>query len=207
METVKRVTLNNDLLSLLKIPSFVFMMASEFFSQFAFNMQNFVLIFIIFSATYSNAAVSGIILSFMIPAVLLSVFTGVLVDRWKKKEVLFLTNLIRGVLLLVLLIPHINVSIIYLVTFFIAVATQFFIPAESAIIPTLVPQRLVVSANAVFTFGIYATMLGGYILSGPILLLLGKEYTIIFLVVLFLIGTFLVLFINGQLFFRHYTFR
>ena len=196
METVKRSVVKSDLLSVLRIPSFFFMMASEFFSQFAFNMQNFVLIFIIFSLTHSNTAVSGIILSFMIPAVLLSVFTGVFVDRWKKKEVLFLTNLIRGILLLGFLIPHVNVSIIYLLTFFIAVATQFFVPAESAIIPSLVPQRLVISANAVFTFGIYATMLMGYVLSGPTLLILGQFYTIIFLASLFFIGTFFILFVN-----------
>lgn len=196
METIRRAFAQNSLLSVLKIPSFLFMMVSELLSQFAFNMQNFVLIFIIFSSTHSSTAVSGVILSFTIPAVLLSVFTGVFVDRWKKKNVLLLTNLIRGVLLLALLIPNLNVGIIYLLTFLIAVATQFFIPAESAIIPSLVPKRFIISANAVFTFGIYATMLIGYILSGPILLFLGKTYTILFLSMLFFAGTFFVLFIN-----------
>ena len=109
---------------------------------------------------------------------------------------LFLTNLIRGMLLLAFLIPNLSIGIIYTLTFFIAVATQFFIPAESAIIPSLVPQRLIISANAVFTFGIYATMLMGYILSGPILLILGQTYTILFLAVLFFVGTFFVLFVT-----------
>lgn len=198
MEIIKKAVLGNDILSVLKVRSFLFMMASEFFSQFAFNMQNFVFIFIIYAITHSNTAVSGIILSFTVPAVFLSVFTGVFVDRWNKKKVLFLTNLIRGMLLLPFLIPNLHPGFIYTLTFLIAVATQFFIPAESAIIPSLVEKRFIISANAIFAFGIYATMFLGYILSGPILLFLGKTYTILFLIILFFAGTFFVLFITPR---------
>ena len=60
-------------------------------------MQHFVLIFIVFELTHSNTAVSGIILSFMIPALLFSLITGVFVDRWNKKNILFSTNILRGV--------------------------------------------------------------------------------------------------------------
>lgn len=195
METIKRAVVGNDIFAVLRIRPFLFMMLSEIFSQLAFNMQNFVFIFIIFAITHSNTAVSGMILSFTVPAVMLSVFAGVLVDRWNKPKVLFLTNLFRGLLLLPFLIPDLHLSAIYALTFLIAIATQFFIPAESAIIPTLVPRRLIISANAIFTIGIYATMLFGYVLSGPILLWLGKTSTVILLALLFFIGTFFTLFI------------
>src|SRR3989338_4204305 len=127
--------IGNDILRVLRIKPFFLMMASEFFSQFAFNMQNFVLIYIVFGATHSNTAVSGIILSFTIPAVLLSIFSGVFVDRWDKKKVIFYTHLARGILILFLLMPNLPIGYIYVLTFLIAVATQFFIPAEAAIIP------------------------------------------------------------------------
>jgi len=192
MEALKRGVLDNDILRVLNIKPFLLMMLSEFFSQFAFNMQHFVLIFIIYNITRSNTAVSGMILSFMIPAVLFSVITGVYVDRWNKKKVLLYTHLIRATLLLPFLIPNVHLALIYVLTFLIAVATQFFIPAESAIIPTLVPKKLIISANAVFAFSLYGSMLIGYILSGPVLLLLGKAHTIVFLISLFLISIFFV---------------
>lgn len=177
-----------DILRVLRIRPFFFMMLSEFFSQLAFNMQHFVLIFIIYSLTHSNTAVSGMILSFMIPAVLFSVITGVYVDRWNKKKVLVYTHLIRGFLLLPFLIPNLHLGLIYTLTFLIAIVTQFFIPAESAIIPGLVPKNLIIPANAVFAFGIYGSTLIGYVFAGPMLLFFGRTNTIIFLISLFFIS-------------------
>ncbi len=181
--------MNNDILRVLRIRPFLFMMISEFFSQLAFNMQHFVLIFIIYNLTRSNTAVSGMILSFMIPAVLLSVVTGVFVDRWNKKKVILYAHLIRATLLLPFLIPDLHLGLIYALTFLIAVVTQFFVPAESAIIPMLVPRKLIISANAVFAFSLYGSIIIGYVFSGPVLLLLGRTYTIVFLISLFLIST------------------
>src|SRR3989344_5685523 len=156
MEVLRKRVLKSDIFQVLTIKPFFLMMLSEFFSQVAFNMQHFVLIFIIYGFTRSNTAVSGMILSFMIPAVLFSVIYGVYVDRWNKKKVLF------------------------------------FIPAEYSIIPQLVPKKLLVSANAVFSFGIFTIMLIGYILSGPALLLLGRTYTIILLIFLFVASALIV---------------
>lgn len=196
MEFIKKTISRNDMLAVLKIRPFSFMMISEFFSQFAFNMQHFVLIFVIFELTHSNTAVSGIILSFTIPAILFSLITGVFVDRWNKKNILFSTNILRGVFLIPFFLPDLHVGFIYTFTFLIAVATQFFIPAESAIIPSLVPKNLLFSANAVFSLGIYSTTLLGYIFSGPILLLLGKTYTFVFLASLFFVSAFFITLIS-----------
>lgn len=192
METLKKAVKGNDVLQVLAIKPFALMMLSEFFSQVAFNMQHFVLIFIIYSVTRSNTAVSGMILSFMVPAVLFSVISGVYVDRWNKKKVLLMTHLIRAALLLPFLIPNLHLGLIYAFTFLIAVTTQFFVPAESSIIPQLVPRKLIVSANAAFSFGIFGIMLVGYVLSGPALLLLGRTNTIILLIFLFFISALIV---------------
>jgi|WetSurMetagenome_2_1015567.scaffolds.fasta_scaffold00374_3 MFS family permease len=198
MESIKKSVLGNDVLKVLSMRPFLLMMLSELFSQTAFNMQHFVLIFIIYGFTHSNTAVSGMILSFMVPAVLFSVISGVYVDRWNKKKVLLVTHLIRAGLLLPFLIPNLHLGLIYTFTFLIAVVTQFFIPAESSIIPQLVPKKLIVPANAVFSFGILGIMLLGYILSGPVLLLFGRTYAIVLLIFLFLISALIVTRINIQ---------
>jgi len=188
MDFAKNLLGGNDILRVLRIRPFLLMMLAEFFSQLAFNMQHFVLIFLIYGATRSNTAVSGMILSFMVPAVMLSVVAGVYVDRWNKKKVLVYAHLTRGMLLLPFLIPNLHLGLIYTLTFLIAVVTQFFIPAESSIIPSLVPKKLIISANAVFSFSLYGSIIIGYVFSGPVLLWLGKTYTIAFLILLFLIS-------------------
>jgi MFS family permease len=192
MDAIKKAAKSNDILRVLRVKPFLFMMLSEFFSQIAFNMQHFVLIFIIYGFTHSNTAVSGMILSFMVPAVLFSVISGVYVDRWNKKNVILITHLIRAALLLPFLIPNLHLGLIYTFTFLIAVVTQFFVPAESSMIPLLVPRKLIVPANAIFSFGMFGIILIGYILSGPILLLLGRTWTITLLISLFLISAFVV---------------
>ena len=192
MEVIKNKVLGNGIFQVLRIRPFFLLMLSEFFSQLAFNMQHFVLIFIIYGFTHSNTAVSGMLLSFMIPAILFSVISGVYADRWNKKKIILFAHLSRAVLLLPFLIPNLHLGLIYTFTFLIAVVAQLLSPAESSIVPQLVPKRLIVPANAVFSFGMFGIMLIGYVLSGPALFLLGRTYTILFLIVLFLISALIV---------------
>lgn len=196
MENIKKAIKQNDMVSVFKVRPFSLLMISEFFSQLAFNMQHFVLIFVIYELTRSNTAVSGIILSFTIPAILFSIVSGIYVDRWNKKKVLFFTNLIRGLLLIPFFFSGLHLSLIYALTFFVAVATQFFLPAESSIIPTLVRKDLLLSANSVFSFGIYATTLLGYVFSGLVFILLGRTNTFIFLSALFFLSAIFIPFIK-----------
>ncbi|MEX2007671.1 MAG: MFS transporter [Candidatus Levyibacteriota bacterium] len=199
MKRITRAIHGNDIVKVLKIRPFLFLMISEFFTQLAFNMQHFVLIFIVYELTQSNTAVSGIILSFTIPAILFSLVSGVYVDRWDKKKVMLITNFVRGLLVIPFLITDLNIGLIYLFTFLIAVATQFFLPAESAIIPLLVPRKLLIPAIAVFGLGLYTTLVLGYILSGPVLLIFGQFNTVLILAVLFFASAFFTSFIKTRI--------
>ncbi|GDX62089.1 MFS transporter [Candidatus Levyibacteriota bacterium] len=196
MQTFNNYFKKNQIYQVLCIKPFLFLMISEFFSQLAFNLQHFVFIFLIYKVTNSNTAVSALIISFTIPSIIFSILAGVLVDRWNKKAVLFNTNIIRGLLLIPFLIPNLHFIFILINTFLIAVVTQFFLPAESAIIPLLVPRRLITPANAIFSIGIYSTIFLGYILSGPALLILGDQKTILLLASLFFVSAIAIFFVN-----------
>jgi len=198
MNIIKKILGANDIVKVLRIKPFLNLMLSEFFSQTAFNMQHFVIIFIIYEVFKSNTAVSGVILSFTIPSIIFSVLAGVYVDRWDKKKVLFYTNFLRAILLLFFLIPNLHLAAIYGVTFLLAVATQFFLPAEAPMIPNLVKKDLMVSANSIFGVGIFVTVLIGYIVSGPLLLILGRSYTFILLSLLFFISAVFILLIPSS---------
>lgn len=174
----------NLILKTLRIRSFSYLMLSEFFSQFSMNLFNFALLIVVFSISNSNTAVAGVVMAFTIPNVLFGILAGVLVDRWDKKKVLYLTNIIRALLILPLFLFHNNLALIYLFTFAVSFISQFFIPAETPIIPVLVKKELLLSANAVFGMGIYASIFLAYVLSGPIILLIGKSNIFILLTLL-----------------------
>ncbi len=168
----------------------MFLLLSEFFCQMGINMFNFVLVLISFAVARSNTAVSGVVIAFMLPSLLFGILAGVYVDKRNKKNVLFATNLLRALLVIPLIFLHSNILIIYIITFLVAVVTQFYIPAETPIIPHLVKKDLLLSANALFGIGLYASIFISYALSGPVLLLLGRTNVFIFLALLFLISGF-----------------
>lgn len=153
-------------------------------------MFNFVLVLIAFAVAKSNTAVSGVVIAFMLPSLLFGILAGVYVDKRNKKNVLFLTNIIRALLVIPLIFLHTNLLMIYVITFLVAIITQFYVPAETPIIPHLVKRDLLLSANALFGMGLYASIFIAYALSGPILILLGRTNIFIFLSLMFLISGF-----------------
>jgi MFS family permease len=189
---------DNLILRVLRIRPFAYLIASEFFSQFSMNLLNFSLLLVVFSVANSSSAVSGVVLAFTIPSILFGIIAGVLVDRWNKKTVLFGTNIIRAFLIIPLAFLHTNLAVIYAVTFGVSVVTQFFIPAETPIIPLLVEKPLLLSANALFGMGVYASIFLAYAMSGPFLALFGQANLFIFLAILFLIAGAFAFFIKGN---------
>lgn len=180
----------NLILKTLRIRSFLYLILSEFFSQFSMNLFNFALLIVVFRVSESNSAVSGVVIAFTLPSLIFGILAGVLVDRWNKKKVLLITNILRALLVFPLFYFYNNLAIIYLVTFGVSMVTQFFIPAETPIIPLLVKRKLLLSANALFGMGIYASIFLAYALSGPILFFLGERNIFIGLAALFVIAGF-----------------
>src|SRR5437667_1482794 len=127
--------MKTNILRALSEKSFFNLWFGEVFTQIAVNLFNFFLILIVFKQTHSNTAVSGVVISFTVPAIIFGSIAGVLVDRWNKKQVLVVTNIVKAVLLIILVFYLNNLFIIYLISFLVAILTQFFIPAESPIIP------------------------------------------------------------------------
>jgi MFS family permease len=168
--------------------SFLLLWVGEVFTQVAFNLFNFFIILHVYELTKSNTAVSMAVLSFTIPAILFGILAGVYVDWWNKKKVLLVTNILRAILLIILANFSQNIFLVYITSFLISVVTQFFIPAETPMIPLVVRPQYLLSANALFGLGLYGSILVAYIISGPIILFLGAENIPLFLSVLFLLG-------------------
>lgn len=180
--------MNNQLFRAFGEKSFVFLWLGEVFTQVSYNLLNFFLILHIFELTRSNTAVSLVVLSFTIPAIFFGILAGVYVDRWNKKKVLLLTNIVRGILLIILSFFSQDVLAIYIISFIISIVTQFFIPAETPMIPLVVRNNHLLSANALFGLGLYGSVLLAYLISGPVIKIFGTDNTLVFLAGLFFVG-------------------
>lgn len=154
------------------------------------NIFNFILLIVVFAIAGSNSAVSGVVIAFTFPTIIFGILAGVLVDRWNKKNVLFLSNFLRALMVIPLFFLHGDILIIYAVTFGVSILTQFFIPAETPMIPVLVKKEYLLTANAIFGVIMYSSIFLAYALSGPILLIVGKDNVFLFVSIFFLIAAF-----------------
>jgi MFS family permease len=161
--------------------NFLLLWLSELFSQIAMNMMNFILLLVAFQLTRSNTAVSAVVLAFTVPAIVFGILAGVYVDRWNKKYVLIVTNVLRMFLVGLLAFLHSNLLAVYLVTFIVSIVTQFFIPAETPLIPQLVSRDQLLSANALFSMAWFGSVFIAYSMSGPILIFLGEKNALLLL--------------------------
>ena len=160
-------------------------------TQIGGNMVLFALIVIVRDATGSNTANALLILTFLVPAVLLSAVAGVYVDRIDRRLILIGTNLIRGLLFIALWAVGENFWLIILFNTAISVVNVFFSPAEAAMIPAVVPRNLLTAANGIFILTLNAAFALGFALLGPLVVnITGSAETVILVVaLLFFVAT------------------
>lgn len=153
-------------------------------------MLNVVLIFQIFYLTSSNFSISLLFLSILIPQILLSFIGGVVADIGSRKKILVFGNLLRAVILIFLFFNFKSVIFIYLVSLLVSVITQFYVPAESPLIPLLVGKDKLVAANSIFGIGLFGSILIGYVLAGPVVQGIGRDGVFLFLSAIFFLASF-----------------
>ncbi len=148
--------------------AFLAVWAAQILSQTAANAVTSALIILVAELTHSNTSSSFLILLAILPAVLFGIGAGVLVDRTDRRFVLVVTNALRGVAVLPLLVAGTSLTAAYVVNFLVAAVTIFFVPAESATIPGIVRKRDLLVANSLFTFTFNGSFLLGFIILAPI---------------------------------------
>lgn len=166
---------NNGLGPVLRNRNFMFIFVAQGLSQIAYHAVNFALIVLVDSLTHSSTAVSLIILSFGLPAVVFSGLAGVVVDRSPKRQIMVLTTALRTIVLGCLLLVDTSwpmlplLASLYLATFVFSTLSQFFGPAEGATIPMVVERRQLIAANSLFNLTFFASQLIGFAVVGPVL--------------------------------------
>jgi Na+/melibiose symporter-like transporter len=109
------------------------------------------LVYYVYALTSSTMASALAMLASFVPQVLLGSVAGIFVDRWDRRRTMVVSNLLlaAGLLPLLLVDDASRVWIAYAVLFWEGLVAQFFIPAEQALIPSLVDDSQLVGANAV----------------------------------------------------------
>ncbi len=116
-----------------------------------------------------NFAKASVMMANTLPAVFLGSAAGIFVDRWSKKQILWSTNLGRGIMLFMMPFLPKLLFFLLLIALLESILTQFFAPAELAAIPIMVERQLLMSATALFTTTMMGALVVGFAI-GPVLL-------------------------------------
>ena len=169
-------------IAVLRNRPFLLLWLSQAATQIGGNMVLYGLTVIVVSATSSNSAVSLLILTFLVPAVLFSALAGVYVDRLDRRLILIGTNVARGILFILIFLVGDFVPAILVLNFLVSMITVFFAPAEASMIPMLVPRHQLLAANGVFTLTLNAAFALGFALMGPFVVAIAGPEALIVLV-------------------------
>ena len=176
---------------LLKNSKFLHLWASQLFSQLAINIMNFLLLVRIFTITGSTIAASLLWVSYALPAILIGPIAAASVDMVAKRKMLMITNLLQSLVILLYALAHTErFFLLFGVAFAYSFLNQFYVPAEQASLPGIVPKRLLPQANSLFFLTQQSALIAGFGVAGVLNKFLGFEYSL-YLCSLFLLLAFI----------------
>jgi dTMP kinase len=104
----------------------------------------------------ANFAIAGVFIARLLPSVILGPIAGVIADRFDRKKVMVIGDILRAALFIS--IPLVgNYLWLYIATVLVECVTLFWSPAKEATVPNLVPKNKLENANQMSLFAAYGS--------------------------------------------------
>lgn len=140
---------------------------------------DFLAVFAIFSVVTfqlhgTPTQVAMVLVSFLAPLALISPVAGVYVDQWNVKATMIASDVIRGLMVLVLVFAR-DLHVIYGTLFAMSTVSAFFVPAQSVAVRTLAPAGGLLAVNALMTQAVQGAQIISPSISGLLVELAGAN--------------------------------
>ena len=170
----------SQLLALLRLPRLRRLLAVRWTSQASDGVFQAGLAWLVLLSPerqQSPAAIAGAAALILLPFSLVGPFAGVLLDRWSRRTVLVLGQLVRVVLVLALagLGDRAGLVPVYALAIMVLAVNRFLLAAFSASLPSVVPRSMLLPANALAPTAGTAWVVVGLALGSLVLRLSGGE--------------------------------
>src|SRR4026207_450486 len=149
----------------LTIRSFALLWSGQQLSVLGDSIYRVALAWWVLEATGSAKAMSTIFIFASAPMLVFLLIGGVAVDRHSRARVMFLSDILRGLLIgivaLLAFAHRLEIWNIYIVSLLFGIVGAFFGPAYRAIVPEIVPRELLPSANGLTTLSLQLAEIAG----------------------------------------------
>lgn len=140
--------------NLLKNVSFRSLWIGEIVSELGGTLASLCNTIYVYQQTGSTLHMGSLWLIYFIPSLIVQLFIGPFIDRYSKKKIMFFSQISRSVIfcipLLFLLIGDGPIWIIFFVQFILGCIQPIYAPTSMTVLPNIIPENLLVKANATF---------------------------------------------------------
>lgn len=162
--------------SVVKNRGFLNLWINQILVQLSFNALNFALIIWVFKLTDSSVAVAALLFSFYLPAVILGLFSGILIDIVDRRKIIMVVDLFLAIFFFSLIYLKGSYPAILIVAFFVNALGHIYATTEASAIPIIVKRTQLIIANAIFSATLYFCFLLGFGMSGPLINYLSIDF-------------------------------
>jgi DHA3 family macrolide efflux protein-like MFS transporter len=127
---------------------------------------------LVFNLTGSALNVGLVLMVTALPTLFVGLFAGVFVDRFNRKRILLASDLLRGILVLLIPIGFISFGndtgmlVMYGLLFLAATVRTFFDPAWESVLPEIASEEELTSANSFLSISSFGSTAIGFALAG-----------------------------------------
>ena len=141
-------------LKVLKNKNLVLVILGQFVSGFGTMMQSFALSLYVLQKTGSAALFSSVMALSIIPRVVLTPIAGVVADRFSRKKMIVIMDMVSAFAVAVfcgiyIINGELNLVSIYILTMLLSAINSFFTPSMSAIVPDIVSKDQLADVNSI----------------------------------------------------------
>lgn len=170
-------------MNLYKNKSFTRIWAGNASSELGGAFGTFCNSLLVFELTGSPMALGSMWLLYFLPSLLLQLFIGPYIDRWSRKWIMIIALWSRAAIFLIPLIGYMTGTLapwhIYAVQLAVGLITPLYVPANQAILPTLVAKEQLSTANAYVDGMVRLMMLLAPVLAGIVIEYIGIHITLL----------------------------
>jgi MFS family permease len=158
----------------LSIHDYRLLWSAQVVSTFGDRLTQIGLISLVFAMTGSNSTIGLVLTLTVLPRAVFGLFAGALADRVSRKTLLIATDCARALIVLILALgAGLPLGAVYLLAALHATVTVFFTPTRNAVLPDIVAEHELLTANTLDETTQSALDPVAYLLGGALIAALG----------------------------------
>lgn len=154
---------------------FSFLWTAQLISTIGSSLTSLAASILVFRLTGSALSVGLMLMATAAPSVLVGLIAGVYVDRYNRKNIMLISDLLRGVLVVLIpfLVPY-SIAWLYIIVAISSAIGRFFDPALESVLPEISSDEELAAANSMMAISSFGSTAIGFAASG----LIASQYPI-----------------------------